>query len=102
MSIANINTNTLTESELAQKLDELRNESIAWENGAYKTSNEQLYDILGKCFDLLCALKGNNEQIKLLNKVLKEREVGFKSGTALATKVVRFVFNGCSKERSYT
>lgn len=95
-------TNKLTAALIKQKLNALYDARLQWENGAYKTSNEELYSILDKCLVLFNELTAERSLIKELNTLLEERGNKPTNGTSLATKVVRYVFEGCSKERSYT
>ncbi len=95
-------TNKLNANAVAQKLNALHEARLSWENGSYKTSNEELYTILDNCLDLFSELTAERSLIKELNKLLEERGIKATKGTSLATKVVRYVFGDCSKERSYT
>jgi hypothetical protein len=95
-------TNKLNANAVAQKLNALYDARLSWENGSYKTSNEELYAILDNCLVLFTELTAERSLIKELNKLLEERGIKVTSGTSLATKVVRYVFGDCSKERSYT
>lgn len=94
-------TNKLNANQVQIKLNNLHDARIKWENGTYKASNEELYAILGDCLALLSELSAERSLIKELNNILETRGITVNRGTALATKVVRFVFDGCSKERSY-
>lgn len=100
--MATKNTNKLTAALIKQKLNALYDARLQWENGAYKTSNEELYTILDKCLVLFNELTAERSLIKELNALLEARGNKPTNGTSLATKVVRYVFDGCSKERSYT
>lgn len=95
-------TNKLTAALIKQKLNALYDARLVWENGAYKTSNEELYNILDKCLVLFKELTAERSLIKELNALLEARGAKLTNGTSLATKVVRYVFDGCSAERSYT
>ncbi len=95
-------TNKLTAALVKQKLNALYNARLVWENGSYKTSNEELYNLLDKCLVLLNEMAAERTLIKELNALLEARGAKLTNGTSLATKVVRYVFDGCSAERSYT
>lgn len=95
-------TNKLTAALVKQKLNALYDARLVWENGSYKTSNEELYNLLDKCLVLLNELAAERTLIKELNALLEARGAKLTNGTSLATKVVRYVFDGCSAERSYT
>jgi hypothetical protein len=95
-------TNKLTAALIKQKLNSLYEARVVWENGVYKTSNEELYNLLDKCLVLFKELTGERSLIKELNELLEARGAKLTNGTSLATKIVRYVFDGCSAERSYT
>lgn len=89
-------------SAAATVMNALYDARLQWENGAYRTSNEELYNILDKCLVLFNELTAERALIKELNTLLEARGNKPTNGTSLATKVVRYVFDGCSAERSYT
>jgi hypothetical protein len=93
-------SNKLTTTQLGERLDALSVARHSWENGAYKKSNEELYNLLDQCFSLLGQLKGQRKLINELNTLLRLRNIAFNEGTALATKVVRYVFGDCGR-RAY-
>lgn len=93
-------SNTLNTNEVVDRLNNLARDRANWENGSYKKSNEDLYGILERCFTLLGQMKGQRKLINELNGLLRQQNIVFNSGTALATKVVRFVFGDCGK-RAY-
>ena len=96
---SNIILNTIT------ALDEIAAEREAWEQGAYKTSNEQLYAILARCLDIYQQMSGRDADRLKQRKELDERlsTMGFviRENTNLATKIVRYVFR-TDRKRSYT
>jgi hypothetical protein len=89
--------NSLTGNDVAVRLDGLSQMRGEWERGAYATSNTELYCLLQSCFSLYQDVKGNSTLIKEINGLLSLRGITFNEGTALATKVVRYVFGGHSK-----
>jgi len=97
MSIPNI----ISAETLASKIDALAADCQKWESGAYRTSNEQLYDLLNQCLELLYQMKGQRKIIRELNNILENRGIRTKIHTSLATKVVRLVFGECGP-RGYT
>lgn len=94
--MANI-SNKLVPADVVKRLNGLAMDRAAWENGAYKASNTELYALLDRCFSLLEQMKGSTKLIKELNDLLEEKGIIFNDGTSLATKIARFVFNGNSK-----
>ena len=95
-------TNKITAALIKQKLNALYDARVVWENGVYKTSNDELYNLLDQCLVLFKELSRERSLIKELNNLLEARGAKLTKGTSLATKVVRYVFDGCSTERSYT
>lgn len=91
------NSNTLTTAEVVVLLNGLATDRAAWENGAYKASNDELYALLDSCFSLIGQMKDQRHLIAELNAQLEAKKVIFNKGTSLATKVARFVFNGDGK-----
>lgn len=94
--MANI-SNKLVPADVVARLNGLATDRAAWENGAYKASNEELYALLDRCFTLLEQMKGSTKLIKELNDLLTEKGIIFNDGTSLATKIARYVFNGNNK-----
>lgn len=90
-------SNTLNNNEVVERLNDLAEERAAWENGTLKASNAELYVLLERCFSLLDQMKGRTKLIKELNDLLTAKGINFNSGTSLATKIARFVFNGDNK-----
>ncbi len=90
-------SNKLNKNEVVARLNGLAQDRAAWENGAYKASNTELYALLDRCFTLLEQMKGQTKLISELNDLLNEKGIVFNDGTSLATKVARYVFNGNSK-----
>lgn len=84
-------------------LDAIAKDAKAWEQGAYKTSNDELYGILARCLDIFQQLKGREKlrinQRKELDERLKALDIKVQENTNLATKIVRYVFR-TSKKRT--
>jgi hypothetical protein len=85
-------TNKITAAFIKQKLNALYDARVVWENGVYKTSNDELYNLLDKCLVLFKELTGERSLIKELNELLEARGAKLTNGTSLATKIVRYVF----------
>lgn len=77
---------------------------IDWENGAYRTSNQALYQVMGECLAYCGELTVG--QAKLRNDALaafyKERGYRYKSDMPLVTRVVRAVFGDVNRRRIST
>ena len=90
-------SNSLKGNEIALRLDGLFAARTAWERGAYAKSNSELYALLQSSSSLYQEVKGKRVLIKEINSLLRLRGITYNEGTALATKVVRYVFGGHSK-----
>jgi hypothetical protein len=89
-----------TSQTLVQQLDGVYEDRIKWEEGAYRTSNEQLYALLGRCLSIYQQLQGDTAQCKQLTQKLVELGIKHTKGTSLAAKVVRYVFRN-DRNRSF-
>ncbi len=89
----------LTAATISDELNALHTLRGDWEVGAYKASNEGLYDILAKCLTLLQQVKGAKPLIAAINARLAEISIKHTMSTSLATKIVRCVF-GVSNQRT--
>ena len=91
--------------DLVGELDNVLKLRERWEAGSYKSSNDELYAILGRCLDIFVQLKGREThqiiQRRLLNERLTAAGITYKDSTTLATKVVRYVFNS-DRKRAHT
>jgi hypothetical protein len=87
---------------LVKRFDDLIARTENWNVGAYKTANDQLYDLLAETFDLyLHVVNGDADVRKQFNKLLKARKVLFQDNTPIQTRVVRLVF-AIDRKRAYT
>ena len=102
-------TNTNTSNQNTYKdnlaaLDDISKQREEWEQGAFKTSNEQLYAILARCLDIYELLRGRDSaqvrQRKELDERLAKMGITVRESTNLATKVIRYVFR-TDRKRSY-
>ena len=83
-------------------IEQLAAERQAWETNAYRTSNEQLYAILQKCFQLYKSMELDDEAAKALRKAFadyvgKKGYVFLKSSHTLH-KIVKCVFSDNAKD----
>ena len=92
----------MTITSTAKTAMSLKNQRETWEHNALKTSNSELYQLLGDCLDFFHDLVGNPELIKELNAHLDAQNLTFNKGTHLATKVVRAVFDEQKDKRTFT
>ena len=83
-------------------LEELIVEKDTWFNNAYRTSNEQLYALLAKCYDFYFKLKEEGEIGKKLREgfdaYIIEKGYKFSSGSHTLVRIVKCVF-GADRRR---
>lgn len=83
-------------------LEQLVAEKEAWFTNAYRTSNEQLYALLAKCYDFYFQMKEEGENGKKLregfDEHIKAKEYKFTSGSHTLVKIVKCVF-GADRRR---
>ncbi len=85
----------------AAVLNDLIAEKDAWFNNAYKTSNDQLYALLAKCYGFYEQLKTGEDSAKLrkeLDAYITEKYYKFSAGSHTLTKIVKCVF-GADRRR---
>jgi len=95
-----INTNTMKPEDIRATIDKLTEQHNAWNEGAYKTSNTELYQLLSDCLDFYNVVSASVEQRKELYTLLENRGIKFNKNSDLTTRIVRAVFGDCGK-RAY-
>lgn len=109
MKVANVTVRTESgETVSAPKrtatvlLEELIVEKDTWFNNAYRTSNEQLYALLAKCYDFYFKLKEEGENGKKLREgfdaYIAEKGYKFSSGSHTLVRIAKCVF-GADRRR---
>jgi hypothetical protein len=85
-------------------LARMEGERKQWEEGAYKTSNKQLYGILAECLAFGGAMEIGEarERAKVLETFYAERNYRYKKDSPLMTRVVRAVFGDIDRRRLST
>jgi len=77
-------------------IEQLATERKAWQEGALRTSNDQLYGILKNCLKLYNDMCGDKDAAKLLRetlaKYISENKIAVKDSAHTMTKIVRCVF----------
>jgi hypothetical protein len=82
----------------ASALEQLVTEREVWEQTAFRTSNEQLYALLQRCYGLYKAMEGGSAQATALRSGLKDYinlkglSTHFNKGSHTLTKIVKCVF----------
>lgn len=95
---------TLTDNQVsAQGLTAGRNsieqlvlEAEVWQNTAFKSSNDQLYGLLARCYSLYNSLSGDTKEAVALrdglNSYINTKGYAFTKGTHTINKIVKCVF----------
>ena len=77
-------------------IEKLVEEREVWQSNAFRTSNEQLYSILQKCYGMYKAMEGGSEEAKALRagleNYIKTNGYKFSQGTHTLTRIVKCVF----------
>jgi hypothetical protein len=77
-------------------IEQLVVEREVWQSNAFRTSNEQLYSILQKCYGMYKAMEGNsNEAVALrsgLDSYIKRQGYVFSKSTHTLVRIVKCVF----------
>ena len=81
---------------MRQHFEQLAAERMAWQDNAFRTSNEQLYVILQKCYQTYQAMGGDSEEAIALRDGFKDyintTGMKFKKSTHTIAKIVQCVF----------
>jgi hypothetical protein len=96
----------MTMAELTtEMLSSLVVEHDNWRDNAYKASNEQLYEMLLKCYSLYSSMTGSDDTAKAMRLAVKDFATSkgyvFKASTHTITKIVKCVF-GVDRRRTST
>lgn len=83
---------TIQKIQLSAELDQLRQERVRWEDGNYKTSNEQLYAILEKCAGLYAQALENKDFKAAIANSLANPVVSGKRPMTLLERIMNDVF----------
>lgn len=77
---------------------------ISWEQGAYRTSNQSLYAVLGQCLAFCgeLSIADAKQRSSALEAFYKERGYKYKKELPLANRVVRAVFGDVNRRRIST
>lgn len=89
--------------DIRTAIDTLVTERMYWEGNAYRTSNDQLYGLLQKCFALYKELSGSSAEAAAHRNALRDyinlQGYKFASGTHTIVKIVKCVFGGKDRRR---
>jgi hypothetical protein len=95
------NNETNTATAVDERIEALKAARVAWEEGTYKKSNEELYKLLDDCLAFYLDIRSKTNKCKALNALLKARDTSFNEGTSLQTRIVRAVFGAECGKRAY-
>jgi len=77
-------------------IEQLVVEAEVWHNTAFKTSNDQLYGLLAKCYGVYLAMSGDSDEAKAMRKGLTDyinlKGYSFVKGSHTINKIVKCVF----------
>jgi hypothetical protein len=90
-----------TSTKLLYAMEESR---ITWEEGAYRTSNQALYQVLAQCLQFCGELSIGDAKARLvsLEKFYKSRNYKYNKTKPLITRVIRAVFGDVDRRRLST
>lgn len=85
-------------------LGAMEQDRITWEEGAYKTSNQALYQVLANCLQFCGELSISDAKARLaaLEKFYKSRDYKYNKTKPLVTRVIKAVFGGIDRRRLST
>lgn len=89
--------NALDNDKLVYLIDDLALKRKDWEHGVYKTSTEQLCQLLEDCLALYMQVRAEPKLVRRISALMSERKLVNKSNTSLETRLVRLVFGECGK-----
>ena len=97
-------TKPVFSSNIDKVLKDLEASREAWEVGAYRTSNLELYGILRDCLAFCgeLSLSSAKARNKSLEEFYKKRGYKYKKETPLATRIVKAVFGNVDRRRTST
>jgi hypothetical protein len=78
--------------QLERTLDQISAARAVWEEGTLKSSNDELYAILERCFEIYKQMKEDTAKRRSLNSLLTDRNMKPRTSTSLGIKVIRYVF----------
>lgn len=82
--------------DIRTAIDTLVTERLMWQENAYRTSNDQLYGLLQKCFAIYKQLSGSSAEAAAQRDALRDyislKGYKFASGTHTIVKIVKCVF----------
>lgn len=91
--------------DVKKPLENLEARRIAWESGAYRTSNQQLYAILSECLAYVTAdltIAQAKDRNAALEAFFKSRGYAYKAENPLATRIIKAVFGGIDRRQVST
>lgn len=91
----------MTSENLKELADKLAQRRTIWEDGAYRSSNRELFALLADCYALYLHLDKFRDACKEFNAIYKQNGFDSTKATSLATKVVRYVFGDNAQKRTF-
>ena len=85
-------SDTTYKNQLERTLDQISASRAVWEEGTLKSSNDELYAILERCYAVFSEMKDDTAKRRALNSLLTDRNMKPRTSTSLGLKVIRYVF----------
>lgn len=106
VKIATSSTESASSLFTSERIEQLATEREEWEQGALRTSNEQLYALLAKCYTLYWEMCGSSNVAKSMRAELEDfiskKGYRFLESTHTLAKIVKCVFGGVDRRRVST
>lgn len=99
-------TTPIAAPSLASRIERLVSDRVQWEQGVLRTSNEQLYALLAKCYAMYFEFCGKTAGAKALRaeleKFISQKGYRFNESSHTITKIVKCVFGAVDRRRIST
>lgn len=99
--LARVGSNQPTAAHIIDQLDGLKTQAEQWERDGLAAANAGLYTLLEECLTVFTQLRNNSHLARQFNNHLNTYNIPCRADTSLAVKVVRYVFGGKAKQRTY-
>lgn len=95
-----INDSLLNVGNPIDDLVDLRKKQNIWREGSFKTSNLELYNMLGESLDIYNRINSKPAMVNAFRSETERAGLRFKRTTSLINRIVRYVFGADSKRAS--
>lgn len=98
--MTNLKNDPMLSVNLENQLIELRAQAKDWEINELSRSNNRLFEILTKCFDIWKSLQGKPKSIEALKTALRSSQVRIQSNTSVPAMIIKMVFESDRRRAS--